>query len=258
MKGIKLILILISFWVLNIGKTQNARNFICPDCSLITHNLFSELESGRVIVLDWVMPCGACTGPTKTTNNIVQTYLSSHPGKVFMYLADDFANSTCNTLNSWVEANSLKNITVFSNNQIKMSDYGDEGMPKVVVIGPDKRVYYNANYVVNANDLISAIDSALAVGQTMSTKQLNENDLKVYPNPAFDLLNLEINDFDLNKLSISITDITGRKICLRSDFIKSEDGTVSLDISNFDSGIYFLQIGDGLRTQVSRFVKTTF
>ena len=54
MKGTLLILttILASFGAFS----QTATDFTCNDCAGSSHNLFSELDGGKVVVLVWVMP----------------------------------------------------------------------------------------------------------------------------------------------------------------------------------------------------------
>src|SRR6185436_4860235 len=115
------------------------------------HDLFAELDAGKVIVICWVMPCPACVNPALTTHNIVQTYQSTNPYKVIMYLVDDFANTTCTSLETWQNNTGVPDATPFSNSAINMNDYGGPGMPKIVVIGgPNHTVFYNTDYTVDA------------------------------------------------------------------------------------------------------------
>src|SRR3990170_3524731 len=82
-------------------NAQTATNFNCNDCNAVNHDLFTELNSGKVIVLCWVMPCGACSAPAQSAHNIVQSYSVSNPGQVLFYLCDDFGTTSCPTMNSW-------------------------------------------------------------------------------------------------------------------------------------------------------------
>ena len=170
-------------------QAQTATNFTCNDCSGTSHDLFTELDAGKVIVLVWVMPCGACVTPSVTSYNVVDSYQASHPGRVYLYMADDVANSLCSAINGWANgigvpqnAHSFR----FSNADIDMSDYGSAGMPKIVVLGGTTHtVFYNVNNSVNATALQNAVDAAL------SSTGLNElslliSELNIYPNPADD------------------------------------------------------------------------
>ena len=156
------LLTLILAGVTSVSVAQTAVNFTCNDCAATSHDLYTELNAGKVIVLCWVMPCGACTGPALTTYNVVQSYQANNPNTVFMYLCDDYGNTTCASLNSWANNIGVTNTIRFSNSAIDMMDYGSTGMPKIVVVGGSNHtVYYNSNNTVDATNLQNAINSAL-------------------------------------------------------------------------------------------------
>lgn len=143
---------------------QNATNFSVKDCSGQQYTLFDELNAGKVVILTWTMPCGSCVLPLKTTYNVVQSFQSSHPGIVHMLMADDYANTSCASIDQWALSNGMPNTRRFSNPAIRMLDYVSNGMPKVVVIGgPEKQVFYNANDAVDHVALQAAIQSAISV-----------------------------------------------------------------------------------------------
>ena len=169
-----------------LASAQTATNFNCNDCSNVPHELFAELDAGKVIVLVWVMPCGACTGPSLTTYNVVESYQSSNPDKVRMYLCDDFANTSCTSLNSWKNSTGLTNAVTFSDAAINMGDYGSAGMPKIVVLGGGGHtVFYNVNNTVNITDLQDGIDAALLATGIQEQSELASS-LNVYPDPIVD------------------------------------------------------------------------
>src|ERR1017187_11001668 len=100
MKKILYILIALMF-VITISKAQTATDFTATDCNSNSHNLFSELNAGKVIVMDWVMPCINCVAPSLSTSNVVQRYQTTYPGRVQLYLIKDIGTTTCTTLTSW-------------------------------------------------------------------------------------------------------------------------------------------------------------
>src|SRR5262245_29254661 len=135
-----------------------ATDFTATDCNSVSHNLFTELAAGKVVVITWVMPCGACIGSASTAATTVQSM--GNPNVVF-YLVDDAGNTSCTTLNSWASTNSITYTASFSNtgNLIKMTDYGTSGMPKTVVIGPSHYVSYNVNGTISQGALTTAINN---------------------------------------------------------------------------------------------------
>ena len=152
-----------------------ATNFNCNDCAAINHDLFSELNSGKIIVMCWVMPCISCVSPSRTAYDAVQTFATSNPGKLLFYLVDDYANTPCNSLTAWGNSNSMPNAIKFSNAAINAANYGTVGMPKIVVIGgTNHTVFYNENDGANVNGIKPAINLALATAITENNQTFSE------------------------------------------------------------------------------------
>ncbi len=150
-------------YVANANGTSGptATDFNVLDCDGNSHHLYGELDAGKIIVIAWIMPCTSCINDPLNAHTIVQTYAASHPGRVVMYIADDYANSPCSTITGWSNFYGMTNSTKFSDPAITMSDYGVDGMPKIVVLGgSDHKVYYNENSSSVGVD--TAIDQALA------------------------------------------------------------------------------------------------
>jgi len=222
--------------------SQTATNFSCNDCSGKYYDLFTHLDSGKVVVICWVMPCATCVLPTKTTYNVVQSYKTSHPGKVKMIICDDFANSSCNTIESWVNANVFTNTLRFSDAKINMSHYGNFGMPKVVVLaGTGKKVYFNQNDIINATKLQDAIN--LAGSETSSVSELNAGSkISIYPNPVSGS-ELTISLPETEILKISIYNISGQL----TEEINNHSSTfanqlIRINTENYIAGIYYCRI----------------
>ncbi|MEI6817823.1 MAG: T9SS type A sorting domain-containing protein, partial [Bacteroidota bacterium] len=77
-----------------------------------------------------------------------------------------------------------------------------------------------------------------------------DNSLKIYPNPANDLLNIHISNPAVNQ-QVVITDLLGNEIY--SQLIKNQDTHIS--ISNWSSGIYFYEITNDSETTRGKFIK---
>ena len=184
---------------------QTATNFNARDCSDVTHDLFSELDAGKVVVLNWVMPCGACVPASLTTFNVVKSYQATNPNTVLYYLVDDLANTSCTSLISWGNSNHINADVAFSDASINMLDYGTESMPKVVVMaGGNHHVFMVADAEVDPTQLQDAIIAALATtGVPEAENQLAW--VSVSQNPANDRMLLSIKT--TNKFSTQENDI---------------------------------------------------
>ena len=243
--------IALAFLLFQAGHTQTATNFTCNDCSGVSHDLFTELDDGKVVVICWVMPCGACVGPSLTTHNVVQSFATSHPGKVIMYLADDFANTNCTSLTSWATNNGITNATYFSNNAIKMSDYGTPGMPKVVVVGDvNHAVFFNANDVVNGNALQTAINTAINATLTGLDETPDPFGTTIlYPNPAGNMTSLTFSIEAATAMMVDIYDFAGKRVkeLVYASPTKGEN-TIEISTESLDNGLYFVKLSDGSKS----------
>ena len=238
-----------------VGFAQTATNFTANDCVGASHDLFTELNTGKVIVITWVMPCPACISTARSAYDAVQTFGSSNPNMVLYYLVDDYANTNCQTLTSWANTNQMPLAVKFSNSAIKPSDYGAVGMPKVVILGGlSHKVYYNEDNGANINGISPAI--ALALQETA----INEVVLTGKK--------LVINSIENNTAKVSFSANGEQKACIAlyselGQKIKSFDihtvggGTqnIDLDLGDLSNGLYImkLNLGDVVNT-----VKFTF
>jgi len=242
MKKILLFFVLLQITTSNLLGQTYATDFNATDCNGTSHHLFSELDAGKVIVIAWVMPCITCINDPLTAFYDVESYATSHPGQVIFYMADDYANTSCSSLESWASSYGMSNCTKFSDPAIDMADYGQPGMPKIVVLGgTDHKVYFNQNSASQGIDL--AIDQALNDITSINKKpELNIN-ISTFPNPADNILNLTYHLEKPTEINIEIYNILGAKvISCKSKFISSiGDQLDEIDVSSLINGTYFLK-----------------
>ncbi len=229
-----------------LATAQTATNFNVPDCHGEMHDLFAELDAGKVIVIDWVMPCAACTGPSLTTYNVVQSYQASHPDQVLMYVVDDYANTNCSSLNTWKSNIGIPNTVSFSNAAIDMDDYGGPGMPKIVVLGgTDHAVFYNADNAVDATALQNAINQALLAAAVPEENGLAAG-FSVQPVPAGDQARV---DYTLERASVvdlGLYDLTGKRVrTIYHGALPPGTHHTTLTNSHLAAGSYVVRITDG-------------
>ena len=227
-----------------------ATDFTTNDCDGISHNLFDELDNGNVIVIAWVMPCGPCATYTIPAYSAVQSFATSNPGQVHFYLVDDFANTPCATLKNWGNSNNMPLNTTFSSSDINMSDYGTNGMPKVVVLGGnDHTVFLNKNdNKINFPGVQEAINNAL--NAPLGTEQTADNHFKLltYPNPVNNILNLSYSKDKSETKTFSIIDLLGKTV------IQEDKLTTSIDVSSLNNGNYFLKVSSKTSSESIPFV----
>ena len=233
---------------------QTATDFTTNDCSGTSHHLFAELDAGKVIVISFVDPCASCIAPTLSAFSNAATFSSSYPGRVLCYVSDDLGNSTCSTINTWTTTNGISRAATFATTAVIQTPYGTGGMPKIVVLGgPNHHVYYAQNGTINVSNFNTAITQALAATgiNEVSSESIN---MTVFPNPANNLVAVNYNLSEQNKVSFDIFNLLGEKV---QSFIGEEKAAgkneQKFDISTLTNGLYFLKITSGKWSEVKKF-----
>lgn len=233
-------------------KSQTATNFNLNDCAGNPHDLFTELNSGKVIVICWVMPCASCIGPSLSAYTTVQSYQSTYPNKVYFYLVDDYGNTSCSSLNGWAVANSMPSAITFSNTTptqaINMNHYGGAGMPKIVVIGGSSHtVFDNQNNTLNSTQFTNAINQAITASSIgIDEKNASKTTVSVFPNPANnDRFTISYTLTKSNTVNIEIYNVLGAKVKnIINEYQNSGKHEISVE-HELKNGIYMVEFNEG-------------
>lgn len=255
-KYLSIVLFLLTMGTTSFGQTY-ATDFTATDCNSVSHSLFSELNNGKIIVLVWIMPCGSCISDAIAAYDAVQSFAVSHPGKVKMYLIDDFGNASCATLGAWATTNGVTPDAIFDNVGVLINenDYGGGGMPHVVVVGGvDHKIFFNVKDGSNNQiPITNAINEAINPTGIGEANQIIEN-LQLFPSPANEKLTLNYNMNTSGEVKVSITNIQGaviKGISLPKQNAGSH--TMNIDLSSIGNGVYFLELNAAEKKQVSKF-----
>ena len=232
-----------------------ATNFTTNDCNGDPHNLFDSLDAGNVIVIAWVMPCAPCATYAGFASDAVQSFATSHPGRVKYYLVDDYGNggqNSCSYLTGWAANYNITTDAIFANplSVIDMNDYGTTGMPKVVVLGKNTHtIYYNQNDNKTTQiGVENAITLALTPSVGIDEQAENNLNLTAYPNPTNGIINVEYS----SKIPVqfNVINMLGENV-----FSQNTNNTkkTTIDLSNLNKGLYFLQMVTDSKTTSLKF-----
>lgn len=246
----KNLLVFAMMFVSLFGVAQTAPDFTANDCSGTSHNFYTELTQGKVIVLVWVMPCGACTGGALTAYNASQSF--SNPN-VLYYLMDDVGNTSCTSLATWATGAGVgTNRTTFSTASISESSYGGVGMPHVAVVGLNGQIYFNGlnSAAGNSTAIQSAITTALtATGITENS--VNTFLLTVFPNPAADKTVLNYSLKDASVVAVDVLNELGQNVATYVlDKQRVGKHEYQFDVSTLANGNYFVRFNTEQNSQV--------
>lgn len=108
--------------------------------------------------------------------------------------------------------------------------------------------------IIYATDIIDTILIADSTIYPSTAQQANgifnpENSLSslfIYPNPADEMINIEVSDFD-SEINYQIFDLSGRLFLNGQENIQNSQ-EIQINISQLQEGIYFLRLYDGKRT----------
>ncbi len=236
------------------GNAQmTATDFTINDCSGVSHHLFGELDGGKIIVAVFVMPCSGCMIPAIDAQNVVQSFATSHPGRVEMYLVDDDGLTTCTELNSWRNSNGLHIMPTFSDTAFVQTQYGTPGMPKVVVLGgTDHKVYDNQNNTFDMEQLRNGINAALGIPSSTRSVTKSNTAFSISPNPATSSAVATVNVVSDRTARFSFIDKSGRVVKTKSAQLTKGVNTISLELSGLPQGEYIVRIITGNETAEAR------
>jgi hypothetical protein len=82
------------------------------------------------------------------------------------------------------------------------------------------------------------VTESVALSEIVSSVgQLNQKDIKIYPNPSSGNFNIELVPQDANIISVSIYTTEGRKVMTKN---KIQSRVINFNLSNLNSGLYFI------------------
>ena len=114
----------------------------------------------------------------------------------------------------------------------------DSGILSGVLPGIDTITYTVSNSCGTAS---TEIEVNIYDCNTAVTNTIPSTPIKIFPNPASSVLNIEWTDLKDKDASIVITDVTGR-VVLRSELVNNITGAIQLNISGLNDGVYILTI----------------
>jgi hypothetical protein len=79
------------------------------------------------------------------------------------------------------------------------------------------------------------------------------NDVQMYPNPSTGVINMDVNLFNRDNLTINVTNSIGQRVSQVSDE-NTFGGHYVIDLSNEPNGVYFIEVQTGTEVTTRRVV----
>jgi hypothetical protein len=223
-------------------------DFSIIDCNGNPHHLFSDLDAGKVVIMEYFMTsCAGCVIAGDALEPMKAALLAKFPGKIKSY---DFAfNNTynCATVNNWVTTNGYSAVPSDSG-AYQVAYYGGMGMPTIVIaagVGSDHKLLLDPYVGFDNNDTI-AMANAIRSFLTGSgiVESLNPfNAVDVFPVPSNNQLNLAIDLKSKSNVRVELIDFTGRLVTtlVNENILQGKTNKV-FDTNNYAEGNYILKI----------------
>lgn len=105
-------------------------------------------------------------------------------------------------------------------------------------------VFHSDEYVTEEGVVLDNL--VIEGNDSLNTTGYELQQIVIYPNPSSDIFNIKMSN--ISDFEISVIDITGK--LLFKDLNSNKSSNYSLDMTNFSSGVYFLQIEANNRSKV--------
>jgi hypothetical protein len=260
MKQILLFALAVSFFSSGLNAQSTAQDWTHTDCSSGSgYNLFTMLDSGKVVVMEFEMGCSSCSTAATNLDSLKGIYDVSNPSQVKFFLMDYWAGHTCSNVTTFISNNSLSFGGFVGCSADKNYYTTSSPMPMIVIAaGTGHSVYYKKiGYSVNDNGSIAAaINQALADLASGITTQLNLGlSVSIVNNPIIGELGLNVTSNGGQQLNLEVYNLLGQNIFNQKLDLKEKGaGYFKLNAPQMDNGIYFLRYSVGNSRKTLKFL----
>ncbi|MDQ3192302.1 MAG: S8 family serine peptidase [Bacteroidota bacterium] len=131
----------------------------------------------------------------------------------------------------------------------KAGNYGNQWIEEMVdlsaYVGKTINIRFRGTTGLNDRSDIAIDDIAIQSTVSIAEQITSNKKVIVYPNPSNGRFNLNIKNSQENSVEITVTDLSGRKVYSRNIPKINSNFTTEIDLSDFSTGIYYLQLISG-------------
>ena len=208
---------LISAGALNAQTT--AMDFTQMDCSGTSRNLFTDLNAGKVVIMEWYMgpSCQPCKDAAKEIEGLKTKLLATYPGKVMSYAWGFQDSYTCSATQSWVSGLGSSAIPM-DTGAAMVAYYGGFSMPTVVVVGgTDHKVLYIANpgnggYSNGDTSKMRTAIKNFFSPTAVSSLPSNISNVSIFPSPAQSDVSIQLQTNAATTIQVQVLSLNGQVV----------------------------------------------
>jgi len=250
----KLQIITLLFAVTSIFNSQicnaqmTAMDFTMVDCNAsATHNLYSDLNSGKVVIIEYFMlSCSSCPTAGAKLEIMKANLLAQYPGKIKSYAFAYNNTYSCTQVSNWVTTNGFTSIPSDSG-ATQVAYYGGMGMPTIVIAAGTNHKLLGSPYIgfttSDTTGMATNIRNFLNGPTSVNELKSNITELNIFPNPTINELKITFNLTETSNTIIEIMDVTGRIVkTLLNEKMSSGNFTKTFNVSSLENGNYFINL----------------
>ncbi|MEM7037754.1 MAG: redoxin domain-containing protein, partial [Bacteroidota bacterium] len=232
----------------NFNNGDTAPDFTVTDVHGNTHTLYDATSAGKYVILDFFFTtCGPCQQRVPTFNEFYEKY-GCNAGDVYL-LSIDNGDTDQEVLayeaqfaGGFMSVPSASGVNGGGNAVV--STYGPAAYPTFVLIGPDNKIINNDIWPMNAvADLEGAFPAGAITPMACSAVSVQaaaiENPITIYPQPASDIANLELNFGAAGFTMVQVYDLMGKRVMVETlGDLQAGEFKTQLNLSDLLSGTY--------------------
>lgn len=243
----KILLFVFSFiFIVDFTNAQTtAMQLSGPDCNGVNHDLFADLDSGKVAVIYFYMSnCATCPPFAKDIQKMSNDVMVNHPCKVTGYALPYENNTTCSYSANWVSSNNLNMYAPFEKGKTQVAYYGGFGMPTVVLVGgKNKEILWSTQSYQKKDTAVMRLKMLEVLNPTSVEKLPSSvSEFKVFPNPTSDFVSIKLDLNEATDVMIDIADVNGKQVAVVTN--ETISGTFVKQIPTFSlaNGTYLVRL----------------
>ena len=241
------ILLFTSLLLVTLANAQTtAMDFTMNDCNGQRHNLFNELDSGNVVIMEFFMlSCTACIVAGDALEPMYNHLKKNCSSKIKFYHLGYTNSYTCPQITKWVNNNGYTSVP-FDSGGIQTAYYGGMGMPTIAIAAGSLHKILFTSVGFAPNDTTTVADSIRAFfGCTSSSVQeslMNISSMHIFPNPVSDNSSISLYAKTQGVLELGLVNLQGQTLIdLGKIQISKGQNLIPISLINIPNGFYFLK-----------------